>query len=284
MKTTSRIYSILLTILITINLTACSDTQNMNIPAVNETTINEAAETLGISTEKFKSFLDSMATPFDTFVEDMNADNKTIKEFRDEIEKNYDCTFEQYVDTVLAVSNKTTPDEEKYVLIKSDFSLFDAYIPSDELNENNDKLVNYDVNITVSDNDEDSYAFDVLQTQNYDLRMYMNILTKLYGCKSAEFSNIKMLGGYGSIKPEESNPCMDGIFIYDDKTGEILEELIVSALTLHFDNSEKDMTLALSNELGLMFKATGADSFEKISKLENLRFQIRKTTTTSDDN
>ena len=57
---------------------------------------------------------------------------------------------------------------------------------------------------------------------------------------------------------------------------ETKEQITVSVLTMHFDNIDKNITLALSNELGLLFKTTGADSEKKMLKLSNLEFQVRK--------
>lgn len=87
---------------------------------------------------------------------------------------------------------------------------------------------------------------------------------------------MSIFGGHGATRPDEDNPCMDRLFVYDDKTNEILEQITVSVLTMHFDNTDKNITLALSNELGLLFKTTGADSEKKMLKLSNLKFQVRK--------
>ena len=115
-----------------------------------------------------------------------------------------------------------------------------------------------------------------MQTCGGDFRLYLDIMNENYGCKSVEFTNIAMFGGHGVIKPTESNPCMDSCFVYDDETGEILDKLTLSMLTMHFDDENKNITLALSNELGLLFKSTGTDSDEKMLKLSDLDFQIRK--------
>lgn len=105
----------------------------------------------------------------------------------------------------------------------------------------------------------------------------MNILHENYGCKSVELTNVAIFGGHGAKKPAESNSCMDNLFVYDDETDEILEKLTLSVLTMHYDNENDNVSLALSNELGLIFKAVGAESEKKILDLGNIDFQIRKT-------
>ena len=119
-------------------------------------------------------------------------------------------------------------------------------------------------------------AFDIMQTYSGDYRRYLDYMNSTYGCKSVEFTNMSIFGGHGTTRPDEDNPCMDRLFVYDDKTNEILEQITVSVLTMHFDNTDKNITLALSNELGLLFKTTGADSEKKMLKLSNLEFQVRK--------
>ena len=115
-----------------------------------------------------------------------------------------------------------------------------------------------------------------MQTCSGDFRLYLDIMNETYGCTSVELTNIAMFGGHGVKKPAESNPCMDSFFVYDDETDEILDKLTLSMLTMHFDDESKNITLALSNELGLLFKSTGADSEKKMLKLSDLDFQIRK--------
>ena len=47
-------------------------------------------------------------------------------------------------------------------------------------------------------------------------------------------------------------------------------------MTLKFDKTpEKNMSFALSNELGLVFSTTGSDSLTTMLKLTNVDFQIR---------
>ena len=47
-------------------------------------------------------------------------------------------------------------------------------------------------------------------------------------------------------------------------------------LTMHYENANDNVTLALSNELGLIFKTTGKDSATKMLALSKLDIQIRK--------
>lgn len=159
-------------------------------------------------------------------------------------------------------------------MFKSDYSIFDTYIPTNELNDN--ELVNYDISIEIADEAKDVAVFDAMQAYGGDFRQYLDIMNESYGCTSVEFTNIGMFAGHGSKKPDEDNPCLDSLFVYDSETNEILEKLTLPMLTLHFDDENKNVTFALSNELGLLFKSTGADSDSKMLKLSNLEFQVRK--------
>lgn len=284
MKLTPRcIINVFITMLLINTLTACDAGNTKTIPAVNEKTITEAAETFDISIEKFESYLNNLNISYDDYINSLNSQNQTLDDYKTKIEEGYDCTFEQYVDTVLVVNNKEIPDENTYTLLKSKYSLFDAYIPSDELNADKNSLVNYDIDISVADDDENVYAFDILAYCESDLRMYMDALNQKFDCKSIEITNISIFGGHGSIKPDGTNPCMDSLFVYDDKTNEILEPVILAVITMHYDNADDDITYALSNELGLIFKTSGSDSLEKMTKLDSLDIQIRKADTTTDN-
>lgn len=284
MKLTPRIYSVFMTMLLAGSLTACSTTDNQTIPAVNENSIAEAAETLDITVEKLEDYLKNIDVSYDDYINSLNSQNQTLEAYKTKIEENYDCTFEQYVDTVLTVNNKTVPDDKEYDLFKSKYSLFDAYIPSDELNAEKTTLVNYDIAIAVADEDTDVYAFDVLATCGSDFRIYMDIINQNFGCSSVEITNISIFGGHGASKPAETNPCMDNLFVYDSKTNEILEQITLAVITMHYDDENKTATYALSNELGLIFKTTGPDSIDKINKLSELNFQIRKADTDTQNN
>lgn len=273
MKKTSNICKIMAAVITASCLTACNATTSKTIPAVNEATISEAANTLGVSTEDLEMYFENLDTTFDDYIETLNNNNTTLETLKENIEKNYDCTFKNYIDTVITVNNKTIPDDS-FSVFKSKYSVFDAYIPTAEIKDNT--LVNYNVSFVIADEADDTMAFDIMQTYSGDFRRYLDYMNSTYGCKSVEFTNMSIFGGYGATRPDEDNPCMDRLFVYDDKTNEILEQITVSVLTMHFDNTDKNITLALSNELGLLFKTTGADSEKKMLKLSNLKFQVRK--------
>lgn len=275
MKKTSYVDIILTTLLSISCLTACDvSTRNMTIPAENQINITQAAETLGVSVQDFEAFLENIGVTYDNYIETLNENNQSLETVKENIEKNYDCTFKEYIDTVVTVNNKTVPPDDEYTVFKSEYSVFDTYIPIKELD--GDTLTPYDITVEIADDAADVAAFDTMQTCNGDFRLYLDIMNETYGCASVELTNIAMFGGHGVKKPTESNPCMDSFFVYDDETDEILDKLTLSMLTMHFDDESKNITLALSNELGLLFKSTGADSEEKMLKLSDLDFQIRK--------
>lgn len=275
MKLTSRVLSVITSLLVLSCTTSCdNNTSNKTIPAVNEESINEAAESLGVSIESFETYLANIETTYDNYIENLNQSNQSLDDLKTKIEETYGCTFQEYIDTVITVNNKNIPDDKEYNAFKSIYSVFDAYIPTKELNDNT--LINYDIDIEIADKADDAWAFDVMQTCDGDFRLYLDIMNQRYGCKSVEFTNMAIFGGHGVTKPEEDNPCMDSFFVYDAETDEILEQLTVSVLTMRYSDESKNVTLALSNELGLLFKSTGADSAEKMLKLSNLHFQVRK--------
>ncbi len=278
MKKTLQYMSLIITILLTTLLTSCdATTKSLTIPTINnETTIADAADTLGISVDMLEAYLENMGSTFDEYINGLNSNNTTLESIKTNVEEKYNCTFEEYVETSILVNNKNIPSDETHHIFRSEFSLFDAYIPLNELNDEKNLLLNYGINIAVADTANDVYVFDVMQSCNSDFGTYVDILHENYGCISVEFTNIAIFGGYGSIKPDEDNACLDNLFVYDIKTNEILEKLIVPIMTLHFENDADNITFGLSNELGLFFTTTGTDSEEKMMELSNLEFQIRK--------
>lgn len=276
MTLTNKFAKITATILATICLTACS-AQNMTIPTADKISITDAADTLGITVADFEAFLESIDTTYDDYIDSLDKNNQTLDAIKKNIEDNYDCTFKDYVDTIVIVNNKEVPNGDEYTSFKSEYSVFDAYFANKDLDEKRSTLVNYDIAIEIAENSDDVYVFDIMQTCNSDFRTYFDTISKKYDCKSVELNNIAIFGGHGVAKPSETNPCMDRFFVYRDETGEILDKLIMSVLTMRFDDESKNITLALSNELGLLFKTTGADSQEKMRKLGDINFQIRNT-------
>lgn len=271
MKITTRLNTILSAILAASILTACS-TQDLQIPAVTETTIAETADSLNVSVSDFETYLDNINMSYDDYIQNLNNSNMSVETLKSEIEEKYDCSFNDYMTTIITVNNKILPDEN-YRLFQSEYSIFDAFIPVNELNDN--KLTNYDATIIIADNADDALVFDLLVLYSGNTCSYLDYMYNTYGCNSVEFTNLAIYGSYGVTKPTQTNSCMDSLFAYDENTNEILEPLTLSMATLHFNEPNKNITLALSNELGLIFKTTGVDSEEKMLQLSNLNFQIR---------
>ena len=266
----------IMTVILACCLTACDKKDTpQTIPAVNETTLAQAVQTLGTSEETFNEFLSTMGLSFDDYITALNNNNTSLDDMKTEIESTYNCTFDEYAKTILIVGNKTLPDESKYVIFKSQYSLYDAYIPLSELNTDKTELKNYDIEVFVADEDEDAYAFDAIVACQGDFKSYIDTLHSNYDCTSAELTNVSIFGSYGVKKPEEKNACIDNMMFYDGDTNEILEKIAVPVITLHNQDESKNMTLALSNELGLIFKTTGADSYDKMLNLSDIDFQIR---------
>lgn len=283
-KITSRINIIALTILTAACFTACDINKSPSemIPPVNETSIEEAVKTLNVSAEDFNAFLDNINLSYEDYIGSLNSSNRSLSDLKSDIEETYNCTYSEYIKTIVAVNNQTIPDSDNYAVFTSKYSIYDAYIPISELDDTKSTLINYDIHIKVADTDDDAYAFDAIASCSGDFKTYIELLNQMYGCSSVEFTNISLFGGHGAFKPDETNACMDNLFVYDNKTNEILEVIIVPVMTLHNDDESKTVTLALSNELGLVFRTDGADSYEKMLKLGNLSFQIRDAELSND--
>ncbi len=271
---------------IAITMTACAavpSIDNNAIPANNSAetkTINNSeeiaktAETLGTTEEKFNSFLSNINYTYDNFIATITA-NTTLEDYKADIEKSYNCKFSEYIDTILLTTNKIPPDENEYKIFRSNLSTFITYIPRKDLNDSNNTIKKYDIAIEVADECSDAYAFDAVFASNGNLEKYIDTLNQLYKCNTASFTNITLYGGYGIKKPQENNDCLNYLFVYDTDTNEILRPILVPVLTLQCDDPENNISLALSNELGLIFKTTGKNSYDKMLELSNIKFQIR---------
>ena len=259
--------------LFTTLFTAC-DSIEQTIPTVNDIDINDTISQLGVSIDDFTEFLSNIDMTYDEYIDTLNSNETTLSDLVDNVKTYYNCTYEEYVKATNLIREIDLPDESLYSIFESAYSAFDAYIPVSELNEAGTELINYGIEIAIADTAEDAYAFDIISVCNNDLASYMDILNGEYGCTSIEITNIALFGSYGITKPDDENACLDTLFVYDDETDEILQKITMPVITLHMEDGN-DITLALSNELGLIFKAVGSDSYEKMLNLSNLRFQIR---------
>lgn len=287
MKTTSHI-GVTIAALLAMTLTACSDgkLQTPSIPAESVISIEDAVKTLDVSTEDFNAYLDTMELSYDEYITDLNNRNINLSDLKSDIENAFGCRYDEYIKTVTAVNNKTVPDDN-YVIFPSKYSTYDAYIPVNALDSSKTTLTDGDIKVEIADESNDAYAFDIIAGCNNNFVTYMTVLNDAYGCSSAELTNMTVYGGRGVIKPDGDNACMDSLFVYDKQTHEILETIVIPVLTLHNSDETKNTTLALSNELGLIFRTDGSDSFERMLKLCNLDLQIRnaeldKSSETSD--
>lgn len=287
MTKTKKLAIITICVLSLLSFSGCENNAS-TIPAVNETTIEETADSLGLSTDLLNQYLESLGITYDKFISNLNENNIDISTLKSSVEEKYNCTYDEYIRTIITVNNNEIPDSSEFDVLLSKYSLYDAYFPKGVLSDDKTTLLNGTVKIEVADNSADAYAFDIISKCNNDFSVYLSTLNSKYGCLSVEFNNMTLLGGIGVTKPEEENACMDNIFVYDKTTNEVLERFVSPVLTMHFEDKSKDTTLLLSNELGLIFKTEGEDSLEKMKAIMNVEFQIRdanlsdnKTTTTN---
>lgn len=258
------------------SFSACSS-ENLTIPAVNEgVTLSDLASKLDVSDEEFNKYLESLNMSYDEFITNMNNNNQDIDAMKKSIEEAYNCKYSEYIRTVILVSNTEEPDANKYTPMISKYGIYNTYVPTAELSADKTKLKNYDVTINIADEDEDAYAFDVINNCSGDLSLYMTALNDAYQCTSAEITNITVLGNYGVKKPKEDNPLLNSMFVFNKNTDDVLEQISIPVITLHFDKDEsRNKTLALCNEMGLIFKTEGADSLDKMLDIINIDFQVR---------
>ena len=258
------------------SFSACSS-ENLTIPTVNEgVTLSDLASKLDVSDEEFNKYLESLNMSYDEFITNMNNNNQDIDAMKKGIEEAYNCKYSEYIRTVILVSNTEEPDANKYTPMISKYGIYNTYVPTAELSADKTKLKNYDVAINIADEDEDAYAFDVINNCSGDLSLYMTALNDAYQCTSAEITNITVLGNYGVKKPKEDNSLLNSMFVFNKNTDDVLEQISIPVITLHFDKDEsRNKTLALCNEMGLIFKTEGADSLDKMLDIINIDFQVR---------
>lgn len=266
-------------------MTACADlSTNQTIPSESAVSIEDAVKTLNVSQEDFESFLADMNYTYDDYINHLTGLSKTLEDEKNYIEEKFDCTYDEYIKTVIAINNDTIPDSKDFAVFESKYSNYDAYIPRSELDDSLNKFKNRDISLEIADESNDAYAFDIISACNGDFATYMSAINSYYGCTSMSLTNMTLFGNHGTKKPANDNACMDKLFCYDDKTNDILEPIVMPVLTLSFDDDEnKTITLALANKIGLIFKTTGFDSYEKMLKLSSLDFQIRNASLTPDD-
>ena len=260
-----------------LSLAGCDSNIVNSIPATgSDKTIQAAAKELNISEETLQRYLDSVGVSYNELIDNLNSSSKTITDMKTEIETNYACSFADYAQTIISTSNQTIPDAKTFTVFKSQYAKYNTYFPTNILNTEKTGFKDYAVKIEVADSSQNAYAFDVITKCNNDLSSYVNVLNQLYGCSSVEFTNITIFGRHGTFKPTENTGLLDGLFAYDEKTNEIVEKFVIPVMTLKFDKTpEKNMSFALSNELGLVFSTTGSDSLTTMLKLTNVDFQIR---------
>lgn len=218
MKLTSKAIMTFLTLIVASGLSGCNATNtNMTIPAVSETNIDEAATTLGVSVDDLNSFFNSIGITYGDYVEILNSQNQSISDLKSNIENKYDCTFKEYVQAYVLINGAEPPSDQKYNVFPSQYSLYDAYVESTELNDAADTLINYNVSIAIADSDTDTYAFDVMSLCNSDFKTYIATIVDNYKCDYIDFSTVTLTGSHGSIQPEDANACINNLFIYDEK-------------------------------------------------------------------
>jgi hypothetical protein len=239
--------------------------------------ISVYAGELGISETTLLDFLNAVDMPYEDYI----AHNPDAAELRKKVEEQYECTYEDYVDMMIRVNTSPPPSLVEYTPFVSQYSIYDAYIKADDITKKDDKsyLKDGTIEVTIADKDDDSYIFDVLNMCDGDFSLYMTALHDSYECTSAEITNLTLYGNHGiTTKTEDGkeNKLLSDMFAVRADTNEVAEEIIIPVVTLKYhDDETQNKTFALCNELGLIFKTTGKDSFDTMYKLANTEFQIR---------
>ena len=263
---------------ITAILSGCNDAQK-EIPSDSKPPIETAVETLGVDLDTFNGYLDAMHITYNDFLSMLSSQNTDIAGLKEMVEKNYDCTYLEYIKTLTLLNSGSAPSSDKYVKLNPAYNLYDAYFPADraKLITNDDpNIKSYiqfdDIVITVAETDANVNVFDNYSNLSANFQAYMNYINKTYGADKVIIEMPLTLNcNHGIKKPTEENKLLENNFKFNADQ-EIIEEMAVTVVGICKGN---DVTYyGLSNELGLLFKTANRDA---LYNLENIEIRITYT-------
>ena len=260
---------------ITTILSGCDNAQK-EIPSDSKPSIETTVETLDIDLDTFNNYLDAMHITYNDFLSMLSSQNTDAAGLKEMVEKNYDCTYLEYIKTLTLLNSGPAPSSDKYIKLSPTYNLYDAYFPADQAKLVTNDDVNIkpyiqfgDIVITVAETDENVNIFDNFSNLSTNFKSYMSYINKTYDADKIIIEMPLTLNcNHGVKKPTEENKLLENNFKFNADQ-EIIEELSLTVVGICKGN---DITYyGLSNELGLLFKTTNRD---ELYNLENIEIRV----------
>ena len=260
---------------ITTILSGCDNAQK-EIPSDSKPSIETTVETLDIDLDTFNNYLDAMHITYNDFLSMLSSQNTDVAGLKEMVEKNYDCTYLEYIKTLTLLNSGPAPSSDKYIKLSPTYNLYDAYFPADQAKLVTNDDVNIkpyiqfgDIVITVAETDENVNIFDNFSNLSTNFKNYMSYINKTYDADKIIIEMPLTLNcNHGVKKPTEENKLLENNFKFNADQ-EIIEELSLTVVGICKGN---DITYyGLSNELGLLFKTTNRD---ELYNLENIEIRV----------
>lgn len=260
---------------ITTILSGCDNAQK-EIPSDSKPSIETTVETLDIDLDTFNNYLDAMHITYNDFLSMLSSQNTDVAGLKEMVEKNYDCTYLEYIKTLTLLNSGPAPSSDKYIKLSPTYNLYDAYFPANQAKLVTNDDVNIkpyiqfgDIVITVAETDENVNIFDNFSNLSTNFKNYMSYINKTYDADKIIIEMPLTLNcNHGVKKPTEENKLLENNFKFNADQ-EIIEELSLTVVGICKGN---DITYyGLSNELGLLFKTTNRD---ELYNLENIEIRV----------
>ena len=260
---------------ITTILSGCDNAQK-EIPSDSKPSIETTVETLDIDLDTFNNYLDAMHITYNDFLSMLSSQNTDVAGLKEMVEKNYDCTYLEYIKTLTLLNSGPAPSSDKYIKLSPTYNLYDAYFPANQAKLVTNDDVNIkpyiqfgDIVITVAETDENVNIFDNFSNLSTNFKSYMSYINKTYDADKIIIEMPLTLNcNHGVKKPTEENKLLENNFKFNADQ-EIIEELSLTVVGICKGN---DITYyGLSNELGLLFKTTNRD---ELYNLENIEIRV----------
>ena len=260
---------------ITTILSGCNNAQK-EIPSDSKPSIETTVETLDIDLDTFNNYLDTMHITYNDFLSMLSSQNTDAAGLKEMVEKNYDCTYLEYIKTLTLLNSGPAPSSDKYIKLSPTYNLYDAYFPADQAKLVTNDDVNIkpyiqfgDIVITVAETDANINIFDNFSNLSTNFKSYMSYINKTYDADKIIIEMPLTLNcNHGVKKPTEENKLLKNNFKFNADQ-EIIEELSLTVVGICKGN---DITYyGLSNELGLLFKTTNRD---ELYNLENIEIRV----------
>lgn len=294
-----KIFAVCLTAICSLVTTGCSASSKTLDTVSDEVSIEEAAETLGVSAEKFEKYLSNSDMTWDEMRAQLNAASMTVAQLKEQTEANFDAelegaTFANYVDFMLFEMDEenTSDPSDEYTFIDSPYGSYDVYFKSDDLEGMTFKSIENSEIVT-----DATSAYVQLFTAFEQYGTNIEILSAVTSSILDEGENyafsievqpvIILQTGSGKKLPEDlkDNPFLRDGYVYNIDGEDLYEPSVCAVLTVHYhdpdnitlDNRDedlavKDFTVLCSSEFGFVVKA---DNYMELTKIIDIDIQSR---------